>query len=197
MSQLVGTLCIGKNIPSLLMWRCHSEATAWRATTSPPWNRSFALFFIPPCCYSRVFGSTTVILGLSRALFWSAALLKRSQEILLNIAFQLLCHKCRSCGKRPSGPLLTNQLLSHELSSLLTQVSNPMLLELKHSLASVCILKGWERLPFSNFKYFLLSRRDFLEATKHRNSSKQRKRVLKVRRKVFALQWNVMEPENW
>lgn len=43
-------------------------------------------------------------------------------------------------------------------SSVLTQVSVPTQLELKTSLASVCILKVVEGLPFSNFKFILLSR---------------------------------------
>lgn len=172
--------------PSLLMWKCHPEATAWWVTTPPPWNISLCSLFHTTLRLFSFSDSTTLTLGLSRTPLWTAMLMKRSQEILLNITFQLLCHKPWPHGKCPSGPSLTNQLLSHALSSVLTKVGIPMLLELKASLASLCILKVWECLPLSNFKYFLLSRWDFLEATKYRHSSNLRQAVFKVILKVLS-----------
>lgn len=159
--HLVWTLCIGKSIPSLLTWKCQSEATAWRVTTPPPWNINLCSLSHPTLRLFSFFDSTTLTLGLSRTPLWMAMLMKRSQEILLNITFQLLCHKCWSRGKCPSDPLLANQLLSHALSSVLTKVGIPMLLELKASLAPVCILKVWELPTPQQFQIFLVIRMKF------------------------------------
>lgn len=177
-SHLVWTLRIGKDIPSLLMWRCHCEATAWRVTSPSPWNMSLCSLFHPTLMLFSIFDSTVSTLGLSRTPLWSAVLMKMSQEILLNIPSQLLCHKHWSRGKCPSAD----------------SGKHPYAVRTE-SFSCLCILNIWECLPLSNFKYFLLSRWDFLQATKHRNSSRQRKRALQVILKVFIwfsnMQWNL------
>lgn len=173
------------------MWRCHCEATAWRVTTPSPWNTSLCSLFHPTLMVFSTFDSTASTLGLSRTPLWSATLMKKSQEILVNITSQLLCHKHWSRGKCPSGPLLMNQLLSHELSSVLTQVSIPMLLE-----SFSCLYLYFEHLGMptpQQFQIFLVIQMRFSASHKTRIFIKAEKEGFES---FYLVQQHAMESED-
>lgn len=161
-SHPVWTLRIGKDIPSLLMWRCHCEATAWRVTIPSPWNMSLCSLFHPTLMLFSIFDSTVSTLGLSRTPLWSAVLMKISQEILLNIPSQLLCHKHWSRGKCPSAD----------------SGKHPYAVRTE-SFSCLCILNIWECLPPQQFQVFLVNQMRF-------SASHKTQKFIKAEEEGFA-----------